>query len=62
MVGSFPACSGRAATGQEAAIAPPPRSVMKSRRLAGNLVGITSFMLTNSQDLNFASAVEDYFH
>ena len=29
---------------------------------AGNLVGITSFMLTNSQDLNFAIAVEDYFH
>jgi serine protease Do len=29
---------------------------------AGNLVGITSFMLNNSQGLNFAIAVEDYFH
>ena len=29
---------------------------------AGNLVGITSFMLKNSQGLNFAIAVEDYFH
>jgi S1-C subfamily serine protease len=29
---------------------------------AGNLVGITSFMLNNSQSLNFAIAVEDYFH
>jgi serine protease Do len=29
---------------------------------AGNLVGITSFMLKNSQDLNFAIAAEDYFH
>jgi Trypsin-like peptidase domain/WD domain, G-beta repeat len=28
---------------------------------AGNLVGITSFMLKNSQDLNFAIAAEDYF-
>jgi serine protease Do len=29
---------------------------------AGNLVGITSFMLKNSGGLNFAIAVEDYFH
>jgi WD40 repeat protein len=29
---------------------------------AGNLVGITSFMLKTSQDLNFAIAAEDYFH
>ncbi|MGA7389267.1 MAG: trypsin-like peptidase domain-containing protein [Pseudolabrys sp.] len=29
---------------------------------AGNLVGITSFMLKNSQGLNFAIAAEDYFH
>ena len=28
---------------------------------AGNLVGITSFMLKNSQGLNFAIAAEDYF-
>jgi S1-C subfamily serine protease len=29
---------------------------------AGNLVGITRFTLKNSQGLNFAIAVEDYFH
>jgi serine protease Do len=29
---------------------------------AGNLVGITSFTLKNSQGLNFAIAAEDYFH
>jgi serine protease Do len=29
---------------------------------AGNLVGITSFMLKSSGGLNFAIAVEDYFH
>src|ERR1700720_3862817 len=29
---------------------------------AGNLIGITSFMLKNSGSLNFAIAVEDYFH
>ena len=28
---------------------------------AGNLIGITSFMLKNSQGLNFAVAAEDYF-
>jgi serine protease Do len=27
----------------------------------GNLVGITSFLLKNSEDLNFAIAAEDYF-
>jgi S1-C subfamily serine protease len=29
---------------------------------AGNLIGITSFILKNSQGLNFAIAAEDYFH
>jgi serine protease Do len=28
---------------------------------SGNLVGITSFTLRDSQGLNFAIAVEDYF-
>jgi serine protease Do len=28
---------------------------------AGNLIGITSFILKNSQGLNFAVAAEDYF-